>query len=121
MAVKSAESPSGDFVKQSDLEGELLAIEPKEVRTESTAHGEWRFVNATVHVVNASESHTDIRLSGAVLVRQLEDNIGDTVVGTLSKGEASAGKSAPWLLKPADPTEVAAAESYLAETAEAPF
>lgn len=96
--------------------GELVVIKGIKIEEDfKTSAGTSDVVRAkTVVVVNEkkpakSEVHTDVLIFGTVVVNSLREKVGKTVAARLVKGEASPGKSAPYLLEGADADEKEAA------------
>lgn len=102
--------------------GELLLIKPREVKTgiksDYAEDGKTDAILADVYIINEkkpakSEPHEGTLIFQGFLQGALRDKIGKWVVGRLVKGEATKGKSAPYLLEAADADEKAKASEYL--------
>ena len=117
----------GAGVKPADIEGHLLVIEPQEVIIEmQTSMGAADAVRCTVHDLTDQETSSDVLFFSRALVSSLRNRIGQRVLGTMGKGTAKPGQSAPWIIEDAtsDPAAVKQATEYLtsrtAETLTAP-
>ena len=99
----SAGAPSSG-IKWADHEGALLAIRPKEVKSDiDTAYGRADAVQADVWVVEQdgvvdAESYPDCLIFPKLLQSQTRSKIGEIVLGRLGQGVAKPGQSPPWLL-----------------------
>ena len=117
----------GAGVKPADIEGHLLVIEPQEVIIEmQTSMGAADAVRCTVHDLTDQETSSDVLFFSRALVSSLRNRIGQRVLGTMGKGTAKPGQSAPWIIEDAtsDAAAVKQATEYLtsrtAETLTAP-
>lgn len=112
----AAPASGGNVLKPADIEGHLLVVEPQEFRENMpTSMGESDAIQVTVHDITTSTTHEDILWFSRVLVGSLKNRIGQKVLGTMGKGEAKPGQTAPWVLVDAsnDPKAVANATNYL--------
>lgn len=95
------------FFKVADNENALVIIRPLRFETAvNTQHGPTDVLYCDVWAVtgpNAGDHWSDAWITQAVLTRQLKPKQGQLVIGTIGKGQAQSGKSAPWMLT--DPTE----------------
>ena len=121
---KPSDLPTGGL-KIADLEGCLVVVQPdaEEVKM-STSIGEGTARPAQVLVLDgdlASDSWQPALLFGAGLKAQAgaAHRSGRPIVGVVGKGEAKAGKTAPWLFK--DPTDKQLEAARRAYMAAAPF
>jgi hypothetical protein len=107
--------PPGEGASNADLQGKLLLITVTEKKVGfATNAGVTDVVVADVVDLTGGEEHPDNFLFGKVLFGQFE--VGVTYLGTIGKGVAKPGQSAPWLFTGAetDPAAVATAQQYLA-------
>ena len=99
----SAGAPSSG-IKWADHEDALLAIRPKEVKSDiDTTYGKADAVLADVWVVEQDgtvdgEAYPDCLIFPKLLQSQTRSKMGEIVLGRLGKGQAKPGQSAPWLL-----------------------
>jgi len=101
----STPSSSEKVITEENL-GRLMLITPKEVLASvPTIHGDKEVLVADVTLLarGAEEKvavFTDVRIFQGVLIGKLKTSIGKPmpVLGTLAKGEAKKGKSAPWVI-----------------------
>ena len=108
---------AGSVLKPAEIEGHLLVVEPREyIASMATVMGESDAVRCTVHDITDSTTYDEVLWFSSVLVGSLKSRIGAKVLGTMGKGVAKPGQSAPWLLNDAsaDPGSVADAKRYLA-------
>lgn len=103
--------------------GDLLLIRPTKLERDfKTSAGISDVIRAEVVVIDEkkpkkSEAHSDVLLFWTSVVNSLEPAVGKgRVVGRLVMGEASPGKSAPYLLEKATDEEKALAMEYLNST-----
>lgn len=116
MGIDFAAPAASSGIRPADLEGHLLVVEPQEfVAGIVTSMGPSDAIRATVHDIDAGETHEDVLLFPKVLVGSLKSRIGERVLARMGKGTAKPGQSAPWLLVDAsgDADAVAAATAYL--------
>lgn len=110
----------GNPVEWATLRGHLLVMQVLEaidhVPTVHTAPGEKSpAVRVNLYVLDgphAGEDHDNTLVFGVALRGQLAPNVGRKVIGRLSQGQASPGKSAPWLLAQATDADMAAAREW---------
>ena len=115
MSPFTAPAQASGFTPADHL-GHLLIVEVKghEVGIQ-TAFGDTDAVSATIHDVDTGETAEDALVFPKVLVSSLKTRIGQTVLATLTQGQAKPGQSAPWTLTDAtaDPVKVAKATAFL--------
>lgn len=114
--IVSAAPPSGG-ITWADHKGQLFIIAPHSVEKILTAFGESEAVRADAWVLtgpDTAEEFTDTLVFPKVLAGQLRGQIGSKVVGRLGQGNAKPGQSAPWILEPATPDDLAKASAYIA-------
>lgn len=99
---------SGDKVEWADLNGRLLYITVLDLKRDiETVHGKSDAVSANVVILDGDrkgEELADILVFPRVLRSQLAQLVGkddNVALGRLGKGNASPGKSAPWILQAA--------------------
>lgn len=117
-ATPSAPSQGIDW---KDHNGSLLIIDVHGVKTGiQTVHGLSDAVSATVTVADgpaAGKVYTDTLIFPKILQSQTSSKVGTKVLGRLGQGVAKPGQSAPWMLNPATPQDIAQAGSVLAQVA----
>lgn len=105
----------GESVDWQGLSGSLLLIEPTElVQGINTVHGVSNAVRANVTVIDgpqAGQRNEDALIFPKVLQSQVRGKIGQKVLGRLGQGVAKPGMSAPWMLHPATPDDIARANA----------
>jgi len=125
----SSPSSSEKVITEENL-GKLMLITPKEVLASvPTIHGDKEALVADVTILDRTGGgkhtvHTDVRIFQGVLIGKLKTSIGKPmpVLGTLAKGEAKKGKSAPWVIDAPIGDEIKLALDYWnALQAENPF
>ena len=107
---------SGDSIKPADVEGHLLVVEPIEyIASMATSFGDTDAVRINVHDINAQATYESVLWFSGGLVGSLKGRVGQKVLGTMGKGTAKPGMSAPWILQDASGNDkaVAAATAYL--------
>ena len=107
---------SGDTLAPADVEGHVLVVEPAEyVASITTAFGEKDAIRATVHDITTQSTAHDVLWFPGGLIGALKGRIGQRVLGVMSRGQAKAGQSAPWILVDAsgNADAVKAATAYL--------
>lgn len=112
----SPSAASGDSIKPADVEGHLLVVEPIEyIASMATSFGDTDAVRINVHDINAQASYESVLWFSGGLVGSLKGRVGHKVLGTMGKGTAKPGMSAPWILNDASSNDkaVAAATAYL--------
>ncbi len=115
----STPSSSEKVIVEGNL-GKLMLITPKEVLDKvPTIHGEKEALVADVTILDKSgkgkhEVYTDVRIFQGVLIGKLKTAIGKPmpVLGTLAKGQAPQGKSAPWVIDAPVEAEIKLALDY---------
>lgn len=126
--IVSAAPPSGG-ITWADHQGNLFILAPTSAEKIQTSFGESDAVRADVWILtgpDTAEEFLDTLVFPKVLAGQLRKNIGQKVVGRLGQGNAKPGQSAPWLLEPATPDDLAKAQAFIAKqsgpvSAAAPF
>ena len=114
-AAFNSSDDSGERIKLADLEGSVVIMEPTEyVPSIETMHGVTDAVKATIHDVSGSRTYKDQLLFQRAMVSGLKDKVGQRVLGVVGRGNAKAGKSAPWVLHVANEAQKEAAKNYLA-------
>jgi len=111
----SAPSTGGSGLKQADLEGHVLVVEPQEyIASMVTSFGDKDAIRVTVHDITTQETHEDVLFFGA-LIGSLKPQVGKRVLGLMGKGTAKPGQAPPWVLTDLSTNEqaVAAATAYL--------
>ena len=115
MSMFTPPAQSSGFTPADHL-GHLLIIkvagyEPSIV----TSLGEKDAISATIHDVDTGETAEDALIFPKVLVGALKSRVGQTVLATLTQGQAKPGQSAPWTLTDAtgDQAAVARATAFL--------
>ena len=111
----SAPAQAAGFTPAEHL-GHLLIIEVNAYEpTIQTSLGEKDAVSATIHDVDLGTTAEDALIFPKVLVGSLKGRVGQTVLATLTQGQAKPGQSAPWTLTDAtaDPALVAKATAFL--------
>ena len=119
----SSASGSSEKVIVAENLGRLMLISPKEVLASvPTIHGDKEALVADVTFLDTTgkgkhETHTDVRIFQGVLIGKLKTSIGKPmpVLGTLAKGQAQKGKSAPWVIDAPLEHEVKLAVDYWTE------
>lgn len=130
--MQAAPEPrSGDKIDLNTLNGSLLHIVVHEVVHDiDTTFGKSDAVRGDVAVLdgaNKGQEMEGVLFFPRVLRSQLEQAVGESVVGRLGQGEAKPGKSAPWRLNAPTAEDMAIGERYEAYAAkraaeqEAPF
>ena len=112
----SPSAASGDTIKPADVEGHLLVVEPIEyIASMATSFGDTDAVRINVHDINAQATYESVLWFSGGLVGSLKGRVGQKVLGTMGKGTAKPGMSAPWILQDASGNDkaVAAATAYL--------
>jgi len=112
----SPSAANGDSIKPSDVEGHLLVVEPIEyIASMATSFGDTDAVRINVHDINAQATYESVLWFSGGLVGSLKGRVGQKVLGTMGKGTAKPGMSAPWILQDASGNDkaVAAATAYL--------
>ena len=112
----SPSAANGDSIKPADVEGHLLVVEPIEYITSmATSFGDTDAVRINVHDINAQATYESVLWFSGGLVGSLKGRVGQKVLGTMGKGTAKPGMSAPWILQDASGNDkaVAAATAYL--------
>ena len=115
MSMFTPPAQSSGFTPADHL-GHLLIIEVASYEAKIvTSLGEKDAVSATIHDVDAGETAEDALIFPKVLVGSLKGRIGQTVLATLTQGQAKPGQSAPWTLTDAtgDANAVAKATAFL--------
>ena len=111
----SSTGDSDERIKLADLEGSVVVMEPTEyVPSIETMHGVTDAVKATIHDVSGSRTYKDQLLFQRAMVSGLKDKVGQRVLGVVGRGNAKAGKSAPWVLHVVNESQKEAAKNYLA-------
>lgn len=109
-------------IKWENHKGALLLVEPLSFEAGiQTAFGTADAVKANVAVIDgagAGEKYEETLIFPKLLASQTKGQIGQKVLGRLSQGAAKPGQSAPWLLEPATPEDVAKAEAWVAQNAQ---
>jgi len=116
MSMFAAPGTASDGFSVKDANGHLVVIEVHAHETGIvTSLGDKDAIRATVHDVDAGETHTDALLFPKVLIGSLRDRIGQKVLGRIGQGNAKPGQSAPWVLldESGNPDSVAKATAYL--------
>ena len=111
----SAPSSGGSGLKQADLEGHVLVVEPQEyIPSMVTSFGDKDAIRVTVHDITTQETHEDVLFFGA-LIGSLKPQVGKRVLGLMGKGVAKPGQAPPWVLTDLSTNEqaVAAATAYI--------
>jgi len=112
----SPSAANGDTIKPADVEGHLLVVEPIEyIASMATSFGDTDAVRINVHDINAQATYESVLWFSGGLVGSLKGRVGQKVLGTMGKGTAKPGMSAPWILQDASGNDkaVAAATTYL--------
>ncbi len=105
---------SDERIKLSELEGSVVVMEPSEyVESIETMHGVSDAIKTTIHNVSGGRTYADQLLFQRAMVAGLKGKIGQRVLGVVGRGNAKAGKSAPWVLHVANESQKAAAADYL--------
>jgi hypothetical protein len=115
-------APTGDGYRHGDHEGHLIIAEaPVERRPVTTQHGDADVaIPRRLHCVDCEKSWEEPWMFGAFIVPQMTTGSDTDMLGRLGKGDATAGKSAPWQLDDPTPTDEAMAVKYL-DNLEDPF
>jgi hypothetical protein len=81
----------------------------------ATSFGDTDAVRINVHDINAQATYESVLWFSGGLVGSLKGRVGQKVLGTMGKGTAKPGMSAPWILQDASGNDkaVAAATAYL--------
>lgn len=118
--IVSASAPTGGITWGDHL-GKLLIVKPQSYEAGvTTVNGVSDAIRGDVYVLtgpDTAEEYVDTFLWGKLLVSQLKNQIGNTVVGRVGQGAAQPGKNPPWLLEAATPDDIEKARAYLAKTA----
>lgn len=115
MSMFTSPSQAAGFTPADHL-GHLLIIQVTEyVPTVQTSLGEKDAISATIHDVDTGDTFEDALIFPKVLVSSLRNRVGQTVLATLTQGQAKPGQSAPWTLTDAtgDPAAVAKATKFM--------
>lgn len=115
MIMFTSPSQAAGFTPADHL-GHLLIIQVTEyVPTVQTSLGEKDAISATIHDVDTGDTAEDALIFPKVLVSSLRNRVGQTVLATLTQGQAKPGQSAPWTLTDAtgDPAAVAKATKFM--------
>jgi hypothetical protein len=115
MSMFTAPAQSSGFTPADHL-GHLLIVEVKSYEASIiTSLGEKDAVSATIHDVDTGETAEDALIFPKVLVGSLKGRIGQTVLATLTQGQAKPGQSAPWTLTDAtgNAADVARATAFM--------
>lgn len=115
MSMFTSPSQVAGFTPADHL-GHLLIIQVTEyVPTVQTSLGEKDAISATIHDVDTGDTAEDALIFPKVLVSSLRNRVGQTVLATLTQGQAKPGQSAPWTLTDAtgDPAAVAKATKFM--------
>lgn len=115
MSMFTSPSQAAGFTPADHL-GHLLIIQVTEyVPTVQTSLGEKDAISATIHDVDTGDTAEDALIFPKVLVSSLRNRVGQTVLATLTQGQAKPGQSAPWTLTDAtgDPAAVAKATKFM--------
>lgn len=120
--MKAPSTPSSsEKLDLNALNGALLHITVHElVKGIETSFGVTNAVRVDVAVLDGDhkgETYDDTLVFPRVLQSQLAQDIGDSVLGRLGKGEAKPGKSAPWLLQAPSAADLKIGEKYEAYAA----
>jgi hypothetical protein len=120
--MKAPSTPSsGEKLDLNALNGALLHITVHElVKGIDTSFGVTNAVRVDVAVLDGDhkgDTYDDTLIFPRVLQSQLSQDIGDSVLGRLGKGEAKPGKSAPWLLQAPSAADLKIGEKYEAYAA----
>ena len=106
---------SDERIKLADLDGSVVVMEPVEyVPSIETMHGVTDAVKVTIQDVSGQRTYKDQLLFQRAMVAGLKDKVGQRVLGVVGRGNAKAGKSAPWVLFAANDTQKEAAKNFLA-------
>lgn len=108
-----------------DLKGALLIVKPYSLTVGiPTAYGSADAVRADVIVVDgdlAGTVYLDTLIFPKVLISQVKQSYGESVLGRLGQGAKKPGQSPPWMLAEATEADIVAGVAYEATTSEAPF
>ncbi|MEO8697091.1 MAG: hypothetical protein ABI658_26515 [Acidimicrobiales bacterium] len=106
----------GKYYRNPDHLGHLVVFHgPRSRAVVQTAYGLSDAANCLkVSCVTCNKSWDDVDVFGAALVPALTEATVDDVVARIDQGEASAGRSAPWVLADPSADDIAAAEAFLA-------
>jgi hypothetical protein len=109
---------AGGF-KKDDHEGHLLAFVGITLEEGvSTVHGDADAVRVeTLVCLDDPALFNDQMMFGAALVPRLSEAEGDIITGRLVKGEAKAGRNAPWLLSDPDDDDMKQVDDFFDENA----
>jgi len=115
--MKAPSTPaSGEKLDLNTLNGALLLITVHElVKDIETSFGKSNAVRVDVAVLDGDHKGStfdDTLIFPRLLQSQLSQDIGDSVLGRLGKGEAKPGKSAPWLLLAPTAADLKTGEKY---------
>jgi hypothetical protein len=110
---------SGGGFRKDDHEGHLLAfIGISYQESVSTVHGDTdAVVIETLVCLDDIQLWNDQMIFGAALVPRLAEAEGDIIGGRLVKGEAKAGRNAPWLLVEPDDDDMKHMDEFFDENA----
>lgn len=102
-------------VKPVDVNGHLVIVRPLKLVDVVTKYGDATAVDLDVLDVDDERIYLNCRWFGKVLVAGLRDQIDQLVLGTVDRGTARNGQSAPWVLvdQTDNPTAVARAERVM--------
>ena len=104
------------FIKPSDLEGHIVALEVHLFDPSlQTPFGEKPAVSLTVHDIDDEMTYPAQQWINTLIVVCLEPRVGSTVLGRIEKGTPKPGQQAPWQLRDAtgDAVAVGRAETYI--------
>lgn len=118
-------APESDIWKITEADGGLLLVYPQSIEFKATMHSTTaagdECIRARVVVIDEkkpakSEVHNDVLIFQGVLIGNLRGAIPGKkkVLGRLGRGEASKGKSAPWILNAPTEDDKGVARAYLA-------
>lgn len=99
-----------------EMNGHLVVVEVEGHETGIvTANGERDAIRATLHDVDAAETHEDVLIFPKVLVSSLKPRVGQKVLGRIGQGVAKPGQNPPWVMQDASADQAAAkkASDYL--------
>ena len=107
---------NGERIALRELEGSVVVMVAEEyVASIDTQNGNTDAIRVTIHDITGSKTYKDQLVFARVIVNGLKEKIGAPVLGVVSKGNAKAGKSSPWVLTTATEAQKAAAADYMAK------
>ena len=113
-----APTSGGDKFAFDDHKGNLLLVTVNDYKENiSTSHGVANAVAADIAVLDGTDKgneYKDVLIFPKVIVSQLKNSIGTTLLARLGQGDKQPGKSAPWVLTAGTDADQETAAKYVA-------